>query len=960
MDSVSSGSPKAQPFSLLEQLGRYEDIPSYWEDLEFNYDEDITLGQIIQAIARCLEMESKAPTEEIDAIILDQLRAILTYESEELLELQAKKLQLLRAATKDHAYYNQKQIKVGMIEMRLRSGGLIVKAMCYRHPKIAFQPCPDNHDIGGKSFLPSAFQLAAEKRSEHILQIILDEVLAAFEQEYISFFESKSQPQQTQQIICEAKKAAEENMVEVVELLLKNSASLPHDIESKVMSIIDILVGKNSALLNQRTWKTVVTTPLPNFAHRLLKSRDSGYLTEAHAIFAAEKGTVSMWQMFPEQVRRASVSAQDFGLLRKLILSRRVDMAKAIFELDAAFIDACLEAEGYEILLQHLKGIKKGSAIEDLKGIYGTIRNLLICSMIRSRNLSVQDMRDILQRLEMEAHETSLNFSQFKSDTNNGNFTNYVQGLKTMKTDAFRFEMVLKYVAFPELTNLEPFMGTGDVTKDHREVMDVFEFLTSRGVQQILNLSVKDRLYCPHTDEDVAAYVNTFGVRVLKWKKLDIYLKDLDATTIEELYLYSSGNRSVHDHWLSQLPRFQQLKKLNVYIVKDVIKPRLISQVSEELERGLNNMYNEQKYNHICESDDEGASERQSGSLKRRPKINISEIFWIKRPDTMDTIGQSLDNRTSNILSPYLKAFVEKFCGYQMEHPEGKRIKVALIDSGVIIVGGGQSEDPQDDIYCTLQRRIIEGISLVNRDEEEQNWWHATEPHGTQMAALICTLNPFVDLYVVKVAESNSSGITGHNVAKGIEWARSKGVDVISLSLVAFSDPNNKMLEAIRGARDDDIVITCSIADEGNMRARSVGENNRGVLSIAACDIWGNLIRQSRRTGFDYQFLGHNVHVGRVPYLESNDVIEGSSVSTAIAAGAASLILACTQISSPILNQDVYEEDNRRRSWRCDAVKRKFDNMSEGKWVILDNLCGQGELRKHYNFERLVRDSFKN
>lgn len=400
MDSVSSGSPKAQPFSLLEQLGRYEDIPSYWEDLEFNYDEDITLGQIIQAIARCLEMESKAPTEEIDAIILDQLRAILTYESEELLELQAKKLQLLRAATKDHAYYNQKQIKVGMIEMRLRSGDLIVKAMCYRHPKIAFQPCPDNHDIDGKSFLPSAFQLAAEKRSEHILQIILDEVLATFEQEYISFFESKSQPQQTQQIICEPQKAAEENMVEVVELLLKNSASLPHDIESKVMGIIDILVGKNSGLLNQRTWKTVVTTPLPNFAHRLLKSRDSGYLTEAHAIFAAEKGTVSMWQMFPEQVRRASVSAQDFGLLRKLILSRRVDMAKAIFELDAAFIDASLEAEGYEILLQHLKGIKKGSAIEDLKGIYGTIRNLLICSMIRSRNLSVQDMRDILQRLE--------------------------------------------------------------------------------------------------------------------------------------------------------------------------------------------------------------------------------------------------------------------------------------------------------------------------------------------------------------------------------------------------------------------------------------------------------------------------------------------------------------------------------------------------------------------------------
>lgn len=169
------------------------------------------------------------------------------------------------------------------------------------------------------------------------------------------------------------------------------------------------------------------------------------------------------------------------------------------------------------------------------------------------------------------------------------------------------------------------------------------------------------------------------------------------------------------------------------------------------------------------------------------------------------------------------------------------------------------------------------------------------------------------------------------------------------------------MLEAIKAARDDDIVMTCSIADEGNIRARSVGENNPNVFSIAACDRWGNLIPQSRRTGFDYRFLGHNVHIGQVPYLKSDEVIEGSSVSTAIAAGTASLILACAQISSSILNRDGSEEGRRRRgSWRLVTVKRKFDSMSEENWVILDNLCGQGELRKYYDFERLVRDSFKN
>ncbi|PKK51111.1 hypothetical protein CI102_5913, partial [Trichoderma harzianum] len=112
-----------------------------------------------------------------------------------------------------------------------------------------------------------------------------------------------------------------------------------------------------------------------------------------------------------------------------------------------------------------------------------------------------------------------------------------------------------------------------------------------------------------------------------------------------------------------------------------------------------------------------------------------------------------------------------------------------------------------------------------------------------QMATLICSINPFCELYVVKVAESNASGITGHNVAKAIDWARTKGVDIISLSLVTFSDPNKDMAAAIQAAKRDDIVITCSTADEGSIVARSVGEKkNDSVLSIAACDKWGKLL----------------------------------------------------------------------------------------------------------------------
>lgn len=173
---------------------------------------------------------------------------------------------------------------------------------------------------------------------------------------------------------------------------------------------------------------------------------------------------------------------------------------------------------------------------------------------------------------------------------------------------------------------------------------------------------------------------------------------------------------------------------------------------------------------------------------------------------------------------------------------------------------------------------------------------------------------------------------------------------MISLSLVAFADSNQEMRDAIKKAKNDDIIICCSTADEGGIGAHSVGENNDYVLSIAACDKWGNLLPQSRKTGFDYSFVGHNIHVGQLPYLKSDESIKGSSVSTAIAAGMASLILACARISSSL------REENLSPGWRFETAKNYFDSMVvEGQWVVLDKLCGIRELEKRYDFVRLMK-----
>ena len=66
-----------------------------------------------------------------------------------------------------------------------------------------------------------------------------------------------------------------------------------------------------------------------------------------------------------------------------------------------------------------------------------------------------------------------------------------------------------------------------------------------------------------------------------------------------------------------------------------------------------------------------------------------------------------------------------------------------------------------------LAKQVVDGKSFVNTgNDEEQVWWHSSEPHGTQMARLICSIDPRCAVYVAKVAETRSSGVSANVVAE--------------------------------------------------------------------------------------------------------------------------------------------------------------------------------------------------
>ncbi|KAK5631006.1 hypothetical protein RRF57_006721 [Xylaria bambusicola] len=92
-------------------------------------------------------------------------------------------------------------------------------------------------------------------------------------------------------------------------------------------------------------------------------------------------------------------------------------------------------------------------------------------------------------------------------------------------------------------------------------------------------------------------------------------------------------------------------------------------------------------------------------------------------------------------------------------------------------------------------------------------------------------------------------------VKRAIEWARSKEVDVISMSFI-FEDVGSQVSKHTEKATDDSIVMTCSAHDEGSRIETAYPASYRTVgkflITLAACDKFGKTLRESHGIIHDY------------------------------------------------------------------------------------------------------------
>lgn len=116
------------------------------------------------------------------------------------------------------------------------------------------------------------------------------------------------------------------------------------------------------------------------------------------------------------------------------------------------------------------------------------------------------------------------------------------------------------------------------------------------------------------------------------------------------------------------------------------------------------------------------------------------------------------------------------------------------------------------------------------------------------------------------------------------------------------------------------------------------------IIGIGACDKEGFRLGYTQDSDFPFLFLGKDVYVGPIPFVKSEDYVNGSSVATAIAAGVASLTLSCHRLAN---NHVVLDGKGRYRSVREKFQRMSFSasNSAEPRYVLLQRFVSEPSKR---------------
>lgn len=212
---------------------------------------------------------------------------------------------------------------------------------------------------------------------------------------------------------------------------------------------------------------------------------------------------------------------------------------------------------------------------------------------------------------------------------------------------------------------------------------------------------------------------------------------------------------------------------------------------------------------------------------------------------------------------------------------KGKGIKVAVLDTGI-------SQQHRD-----LMGNLKESVDFTGSRYGAED----VQGHGSHCSGLIGGIDngigmigiaPEVELYSAKVLGDNGSG-SFDSIMKGIQWAMSKNVDVISMSLGTASRPPQMVHDLIKKATEQGIIILAATGNENGAVCWPAMYDE--VIAVSAVD--QNLNRATfSNYGIKNEISAPGVDIISTYKNNSYARLSGTSMATPLVAGACALIIA--------------------------------------------------------------------
>ncbi|KAH8672868.1 peptidase S8/S53 domain-containing protein [Tricladium varicosporioides] len=513
------------------------------------------------------------------------------------------------------------------------------------------------------------------------------------------------------------------------------------------------------------------------------------------------------------------------------------------------------------------------------------------------------------------------------------------------------FEDTLMYVALPKLHVEDSIQDSDHAHYDSNSLGDslgrtdvnvIFQWLWDNGVRRIFKVIVIDDGNdgdVPHSNQAIEDALVQFKIETWDWKKIDICSNTIVLAAGEHvrvIYLYSSGNSAVLRSWSCEagLVKLKLLEKVHLVIRRgletEIRRNQDVEDFQTAFQENWKKLYPRKEIPEMTIIMDDKPKSYALGF--RINKIPEQKQEWLSRMDMFASFISTIDLEKEKDKRNQERVQAGLDGASEDEKPKAiEDIKVAVIDDGI------------DGFGNDLSGSIAHGVSFCRSSDSEnliRTYYVSSGGHGTKMARLIRRICPTVKLYVARLEEYRSSGkrfITARSATEAVNWAVTNGVHIISMSWSIEGTEEQQdikeLKKAIEAAKRANITMFCAFSDQGTNSSEKTfpGYWASECMTIGAATAMGDASTLVDQNRVSFLFPGEQIVIdSKEPdpsSLSSPPKAEnGSSISTALAAGTAALLLFITQLVNPQFFEKLREPARMKRAFKkfCPEANQKY------------------------------------